>query len=99
MKKTKEEALITRKQIIDKAVRLFLQKGFSKTTLDEIAQKCHVTRGAIYWHFQDKLDIVNELIETQHENLSQLLNDLFNNKGIVLSKNPDYNRRNCRAFL
>jgi len=77
MKKTKEAALITKKQIIEKAVELFIQKGFSNTTLDEIAQQTNVTRGAIYWHFKDKLDIVNELIETQHENLSQLLSVLF----------------------
>ncbi|MGH1362165.1 MAG: TetR/AcrR family transcriptional regulator [Calditrichia bacterium] len=78
MKRTKEAALITRKQIIERAVELFLQKGFSVTTLDEIAKRSDVTRGAIYWHFSDKLDILNELIDTQHEDLSQLLSDLFN---------------------
>jgi TetR/AcrR family acrAB operon transcriptional repressor len=78
MRKTKEAALITKNQIIDKAVELFIQNGFSNTTLDEIAQQTNVTRGAIYWHFKDKLDIVNELIETQHESLSQLLSDLIN---------------------
>jgi len=78
MKRTKEAALITRRQIIEKAVELFLQKGFSMTTLDEIAKKSDVTRGAIYWHFSDKLDILNELIDTQHGDLSQLLSDLFN---------------------
>jgi AcrR family transcriptional regulator len=77
MRKTKEEALITRKLIIEKAVELFIQNGFSKTTLDEIAQQTNVTRGAIYWHFKDKLDIVNELIATQHESLSQLLSNLI----------------------
>ena len=86
MKKTKEAALITKKQIIEKAVELFIQKGFSKTTLDEIAQQTNVTRGAIYWHFKDKLDIVNELIETQHENLSQLLSDLFSEDSSAFNK-------------
>jgi TetR/AcrR family acrAB operon transcriptional repressor len=77
MRKTKEDAQITKKQIIAVAVRLFLQKGFSVTTLDEIAQQANVTRGAIYWHFKDKLDIVNELIETEHQNLKGLLQKLF----------------------
>jgi len=77
MRKTKEDALITRKQIIEKAVELFLQKGFSVTTLDEIAQQANVTRGAIYWHFKDKLDIVYELIEAEHQNLEGLLQKLF----------------------
>lgn len=78
MKKTKEDALITKKQIIEKALELFLQQGFSITTLDEIAQRVNVTRGAIYWHFKDKLDIVRKLIETEHQNLSQLLVNIFN---------------------
>ena len=77
MRRTKEEALITKKQIIDDAVVLFLQKGFSSTTLDEIAEKSNLTRGAIYWHYKDKLDIVNELIEEEHKRFTNLLSDLF----------------------
>ena len=77
MRKTKDEALITKNQIMEKAMELFLQKGFLTTTLDEIAQYANVTRGAIYWHFKDKLDIVNELIETEHQSLTKLLNELF----------------------
>lgn len=77
MKKTREEALVTKKQIVEKAVQLFLQKGFSDTTLDEIAQHANVTRGAIYWHFNDKLDIVNDLIEAENENMVEFLNRLF----------------------
>ena len=77
MKKTKEEAEITRKLIIEKAVELFKLKGFASTTLEEIAQQTKVTRGAIYWHFKDKLDIVNELIEKEHKRLSELLKELF----------------------
>jgi len=77
MKKTKEEALVTKQRILDKAVELFIQNGFSKTTLDEIALQANVTRGAIYWHFKDKLDILNDLIDTQHENFSHFLQDLM----------------------
>jgi TetR/AcrR family acrAB operon transcriptional repressor len=77
MRKTKDEALITKNQIMEKAMELFLQKGFLITTLDEIAQYANVTRGAIYWHFKDKLDIVNELIEAEHQSLTKLLNELF----------------------
>ncbi len=78
MRKTKEEALVTKKQIIGEAVKLFLQKGFSVATLDEIAQQANVTRGAIYHHFNDKLDIVKELIKTEEKNLKGLLQKIFN---------------------
>ena len=78
MRKTKEDALVTKKQIIGEAVNLFLQKGFSVATLDEIARQANVTRGAIYHHFNDKLDIVNELIETEEQKLKGLLQNIFN---------------------
>jgi TetR/AcrR family transcriptional regulator, acrAB operon repressor len=78
MRKTKEEALVTKKQIIGEAVKLFLQKGFSVATLDEIAQQANVTRGAIYHHFNDKLDIVKELIKTEEKKLKGLLQKIFN---------------------
>lgn len=80
MKKTKEEALLTKKLIVDKAIKLFKQKGFISTTLDEIANEANVTRGAIYWHFKDKLDIVDELINDERENMTQMLAALFEEK-------------------
>jgi len=77
MRKTKEEAEKTKRIIVENALELFLKQGFSKTKLDEIASAANVTRGAIYWHFKDKLDIVNELIETEHQNLNNLLSEMF----------------------
>ncbi len=86
MRKTKEDALLTRRQIIENAVELFIRKGFSATTLDEIADEAGVTRGAIYWHFSDKLDIVNELIETEHQQLARILSELFAEEQPPLNK-------------
>lgn len=77
MKKTKEEALLTKKIIVSKAVKLFKQKGFIATTLEEIAVEANVTRGAIYWHFKDKLDIVDELINKERENMTHMLTSIF----------------------
>ncbi|MCB0503861.1 MAG: TetR family transcriptional regulator [Cyclobacteriaceae bacterium] len=77
MRKTKEEALLTKKIIVSKAVKLFKQKGFIATTLEEIAVEANVTRGAIYWHFKDKLDIVDELINKERENMTHMLTSIF----------------------
>lgn len=56
-KKTKECAERTRNQLIDAARQLFLEHGVSKTTLEQIAIKAGYTRGAIHWHFKNKLEI------------------------------------------
>lgn len=73
MKRTKAESEQTRALIINKAMQLFLRRGFSNCTLEEIAKSANVTRGAIYWHFEDKLDIIKELVEFQHRRVTELL--------------------------
>ncbi|MBV4413923.1 multidrug efflux transporter transcriptional repressor AcrR [Enterobacteriaceae bacterium YMB-R22] len=60
-RKSKQQALETRKHILDTALRLFSQKGVSATSLADIAQAAGVTRGAIYWHFRNKSDLFNEI--------------------------------------
>ncbi|TXH00405.1 MAG: TetR family transcriptional regulator [Rhodocyclaceae bacterium] len=54
VRKTKEEAGKTRKDIIDAARRVFHECGVSRSSLDKIAKEAGVTRGAVYWHFEDK---------------------------------------------
>jgi TetR/AcrR family transcriptional regulator, acrAB operon repressor len=61
-RKTKEEALVTRCRILDAAEQVFERQGVSGTSLQDIAQAAGVTRGAIYWHFQDKADVFNGMM-------------------------------------
>ena len=62
-RRTKDEALATRHRILDAAELLFQKHGVSRTTLQHIAQAAEVTRGAIYWHFKDKADLFNAMME------------------------------------
>jgi TetR/AcrR family acrAB operon transcriptional repressor len=62
VRKTKEEALVTRASILDAAERLFQAQGVSGTSLHEIALAAGVTRGAVYWHFRDKGDLFNAMM-------------------------------------
>jgi TetR/AcrR family acrAB operon transcriptional repressor len=60
-RKTKEEARQTRTDILAAAIRIFSVRGVSRTTLNDIAKEAGVTRGAIYWHFQNKTDLLAAL--------------------------------------
>ncbi|MBK6323263.1 TetR family transcriptional regulator [Candidatus Aalborgicola defluviihabitans] len=62
-RRTKEDALITRDQILDAAERVFQRRGVSRTSLQEIAQEAGLTRGAIYWHFQNKVDVFHGMMQ------------------------------------
>jgi len=60
---TKEEAQLTRSRLLDAAERMFERHGVSGTSLQDIAAEAGVTRGAIYWHFRDKADLFNAMME------------------------------------
>ena len=62
-RRTKEEALVTRELILDAAERVFHQRGVSRTSLQEIAKEAGLTRGAIYWHFEDKGELFHAMME------------------------------------
>ena len=62
-RRTKEEALATRHRLIDAAEILFQSQGVSKTSLQQIAEQAGATRGAVYWHFKDKADLFNAMME------------------------------------
>src|SRR4029077_18964463 len=62
-RRTKEEALETRSRILDAAERVFYDKGVANASLEEIAAAAEVTRGAIYWHFKDKAELFDAMMQ------------------------------------
>ena len=77
MRRTKEDAEKTRRAILDASVKLFAEKGVAETSLEEIGRLANVTRGAIYWHFKNKIEIFDELHKQLYQPLSgMILNDM-----------------------
>ena len=62
-RKTKAEAEETREKILDAAEQLFFAHGVMQTSLEQVAEEACVTRGAIYWHFSDKVALFKALHE------------------------------------
>lgn len=75
-RKTKEQALETRNLILDTAELVFQERGVSHTSLGDIATSAGVTRGAIYWHFQNKVDLFNQMHERVHLPLQTIADDI-----------------------
>lgn len=61
-RRTKEDAEQTRELILITALDVFCEKGYSRTTFDEIAKRINLTKGAVYWHFRNKPDVIVALI-------------------------------------
>lgn len=71
-RKTKSQALETRQHILDAAVREFSARGVSSTSLTDIANAAGVTRGAIYWHFRNKVELFNAIWEAYESQIKVL---------------------------
>ncbi|MBV2133781.1 TetR family transcriptional regulator [Pseudomonas sp. MAP12] len=63
MRRTKEEAEQTRCALLAAAEQLFLEQGVAHTTLEQIARAAGVTRGALYWHFENKAHLFQAMLE------------------------------------
>lgn len=50
-------------QLLTAARELFISKGYRDTTTDEIARRAGVTKGALYYHFGSKEDIMCGLVK------------------------------------
>ena len=76
-RRTKEEAEQTRRALLDIALTLFSEKGIANVTLAQIASAVGVTRGAIYWHFKDKSQMLEALADEVYGPLEQKFLQLF----------------------
>ncbi|MEO8656673.1 MAG: TetR family transcriptional regulator, partial [Ramlibacter sp.] len=78
-RRTKEDALATRNALLDAAERLFQQQGVSGTSLQHIAAAAGASRGAVYWHFKDKADLFNAMMERVTLPMENALNEARSN--------------------
>ncbi|WP_315384113.1 TetR family transcriptional regulator [Microvirgula aerodenitrificans] len=84
MRRTKEDAALTRESLLDAAERLFSEKGVSRTSLADIASAAGVTRGAIYWHFKNKA----EVFVAMHARLREPVDAVFQKLIVAGSGDP-----------
>uniref|UniRef100_UPI00359F6719 TetR/AcrR family transcriptional regulator n=1 Tax=Streptococcus ferus TaxID=1345 RepID=UPI00359F6719 len=60
-----------KEQILDKALHLFLEKGFDKTSISDILDSLDIARGTLYYHFESKEAIMDAIIARQAQKVIQ----------------------------
>ncbi len=68
-----EEERSTRERILDVALDLFVEQGYDKTSLRELAEKMGFSKAALYYHFASKSDILLGLHLRMHQAVDDLL--------------------------
>ena len=89
MRRTKEDAEKTRAAILSAAEELFLERGVAHTSLEHIARAAGVTRGAVYWHFQNKADLFNAMLNQVRLPPEQLAEKLSSDPQLSLTSLRD----------
>lgn len=51
-----------RAQIIRAALACFMRKGYNNTTMNDIVAESGLSKGAIYWYFESKDDLLRSAI-------------------------------------
>ncbi|MEG1481764.1 TetR/AcrR family transcriptional regulator [Clostridium sp.] len=59
--------------IISVSSKLFLEKGFEKTSMQDIASTAGISKGAIYHHFNSKTEIISAVMENQKDTIAKSL--------------------------
>lgn len=84
MRRTKEDAAETGRQILRAAEYLFLDQGFDNVSLEQIAAAAGVTRGAVHWHFKNKQGLLLALQDDAQAPFRELADHLSEKSGSVV---------------
>ncbi len=76
-RRTKLEAEKTRGAILKAAERVFYERGVVSTSLEAVAKAAGVTRGAVYWHFKNKAELLKALADMTYLPHEALLDSLI----------------------
>lgn len=74
-RKTREETENTKALILQTALDCFYEKGFSRTTFDDIASRIDLTKGAVYWHFKNKAELLVAIIHLNLDAKRQIIGE------------------------
>lgn len=91
----------TRERIHDVALELFLQRGFSHTTLQDIADELGLTRAALYYHHRSKDDLIASLVQPAKDAVDAFLQEARGTEPTraLLEGFFDLNYHHRRVFL
>ena len=77
MRRSKNDAEKTKQLLVQAACEVFYREGVARATLEQIAREAGLTRGALYWHFNNKVDILDELFQWIMPNVDVLQTNML----------------------
>jgi len=70
------DQLATRQKIMDEAERLFVHLGYDGVSMREIAEACQLSKAGLYYYFEDKVNLLLEVLENYLQDLGSRLESI-----------------------
>ena len=98
-----QQSAQTREALLATCLSLFAERGFARTSIDEIARAAGVTKGAMYWHFESKdhlfqaildrirsrwQEVVHQPVSARHDSRERLA-QLFDSYAELFQESPE----------
>lgn len=84
----------TRGRILRAASHVFARQGYNGATVDDVAAKAGLTKGAVYWHFTSKgelfLTLLEENMRRQHATLPAVVQRMAGIEGLTAILNESF---------
>jgi len=71
----------TRQRLLDVAVEVFMEKGFARASVEEIAERAGYSKGAVYSNFASKEDLALAVLDRRSEQQLAVLSELIPARG------------------
>lgn len=81
-----EQGRERKQQLVDAAMHLFAERGYSATRVIDICDHAGVAKGLFYWYFPTKLDLFTELVRSMRHQLRRAQADAMNHDANALER-------------
>lgn len=81
-----EQGRERKQQLVDAAVTLFAERGYSATRIRDICDHAGVAKGLFYWYFPTKLDLFTELVRSMRQQLRRAQADAMDADADALTR-------------
>jgi AcrR family transcriptional regulator len=72
-----KEGAVRKLEIMDAAFSLFASTGYENTTVNAIIDQVGVSKGAFYYHFESKEDLLNAMVQLQVERVLSIVREVI----------------------
>ena len=80
--------------ILDSSQKIFLSKGFKNVNMDDLSREIGISKKTLYLHFENKLDLIHQILENHIEQEKKFISELINTKLNPIQKLTNIQKHN-----